>query len=85
LAYVKAAKAVGLDIIAWTFERSGPLTGVVADNDLHYTSIASGAHYDGRLYEILDVLERKIGIEAIFHRPGVDSPILRESLRLHGP
>lgn len=58
LAYAKAVKAVGLDIITWAFERSGPLASVTADNDYYYTSIASDTHYDCQLYEILDMLRR---------------------------
>lgn len=64
--YATAAKAAGLDIITWTFERSGPLAGVAADHDYYYNSIASDTHSDGQLYEILDVLAREIGITAIF-------------------
>ena len=65
-AYAKAAKAVGLDIVTWTFERSGPRAGVAADSDYYYSSIAPDTHYDGQLYEILDVLARQAGIKAIF-------------------
>jgi glycerophosphoryl diester phosphodiesterase len=64
--YAIAAKAAGLDIITWTFERSGPLAGVAADDDYYYTSIAGATHYDGQLYEILDILGRQIGIKGIF-------------------
>ncbi|CZR50308.1 related to glycerophosphoryl diester phosphodiesterase family protein [Phialocephala subalpina] len=65
-AYANAAKAAGLDIIAWTFERSGPLALVASTEEYYYTQIAQGIHYDGQLYDILDVLARHIGIRAIF-------------------
>lgn len=65
-AYAIAAIAAGLDIITWTFERSGLLAGIAAGNGHYYTSIASDTHTDGQLYEILDVLGRQIGIKAIF-------------------
>lgn len=64
--YAVAAKAAGLDIITWTFERSGPLAGVKADDDYYYTSIADAVHTDGQLYEILDILAQEVGIKAIF-------------------
>ncbi len=64
--YAIAAKAAGLDIITWTFERSGPLAGVKADADYYYTSIADAVHTDGQLYEILDILAQEVGIKGIF-------------------
>lgn len=65
-AYALEARAAGLDIITWTFERSGPLAGVATDMDYYYTSIVSDVHTDGQLYEILDVLVNQVGIKAIF-------------------
>jgi glycerophosphoryl diester phosphodiesterase len=35
-AYPIEAKKVGLDIIPWTFKRSGPLTNVAADGEYYY-------------------------------------------------
>ena len=64
--YAVAAKAAGLDIITWTFERSGPLAGVKKDDDYYYTSTADAVHTDGQLYEILDILAQEVGIKAIF-------------------
>lgn len=64
--YAVAAKAAGLDIIAWTFERSGPLATVKARDDYYYTSIQNVTSYDGQLYVVLDVLARDIGIKGLF-------------------
>ncbi|KAK4943310.1 hypothetical protein LTR10_017153 [Elasticomyces elasticus] len=64
--YAITAKKAGLDIIAWSFERSGPLTRVKADNDYYYTSVANAVHYDGQLYEVLDIMGRQIGIKGMF-------------------
>lgn len=64
--YAKMAKASGLDIIPWTFERSGPLANVAASDEYYYTDIAGAIHYDGQLYDVLDVLGRQIGIRGIF-------------------
>ncbi|KIW16577.1 hypothetical protein PV08_03765 [Exophiala spinifera] len=64
--YAITAKNAGLDIIAWSFERSGPLTRVAADDDYYYASIAPVVHYDGQMYEVLDVMGREIGIKGMF-------------------
>ena len=64
--YATAAKAAGLDIITWTFERSGPLAQVAASMDYYYNSTIPLAHYDGQEYEILDVLAQQVGIKGIF-------------------
>lgn len=65
-AYAIAAKAAGLDIITWTFERSGPLANVAANQDYYYTTIAPLIKTDGQLFEVLDILAQQIGIKAIF-------------------
>ncbi|EHY60035.1 hypothetical protein HRR83_006393 [Exophiala dermatitidis] len=64
--YALTAKKAGLDIISWSFERSGPLTRVAADDDYYYESVAPIMHYDGQMYEVLDVLGREIGVKAMF-------------------
>jgi len=64
--YAIAAKKAGLDIIAWTFERSGPLAQVAANQDYYYTSFASAIRYDGQLYNVLDILANQIGIKGLF-------------------
>lgn len=64
--YAIAAKEAGLDIISWSFERSGPLDNVLADDDYYWSSIAPIISYDGQAYEALDVLGREIGIIGMF-------------------
>lgn len=64
--YAKVAKQAGLDIIAWTFERSGPLANVAKSGEYYYSDIAGAISFDGQLYEVLDVLARQIGIRGIF-------------------
>lgn len=64
--YATAAKAAGLDIIAWSFERSGPLTKVRATEDYYYSTFSQAVSYDGQLYDILDILANKIGIIGLF-------------------
>lgn len=64
--YAETALDSDLDIIAWTFERSGPLATVKARGEYYFSSIADIVSYDGQYYEALDVLGRQIGIKAIF-------------------
>lgn len=64
--YATTAKAAGLDIIAWSFERSGPLFKVRAEDDYYYDTVNQAVSYDGQLYEILDILANEIGIIAMF-------------------
>jgi glycerophosphoryl diester phosphodiesterase len=64
--YGYAAKAAGLDIIAWTMERSGPLTNVKATEDYYFSTFADGVKTDGQFFEILDMLAQEIGIVGAF-------------------
>lgn len=64
--YATTAIAAGLDIIAWSFERSGPLTKVRADEEYYYSSFAEAISYDGQAFEVIDVLAREIGIKGLF-------------------
>ncbi|ALG69292.1 glycerophosphodiester phosphodiesterase [Beggiatoa leptomitoformis] len=61
--YAKKAKALGLDIITWTLERSGPLkTG----GGWYYQSINNVINNDGDMMVFLDVLAKQVGIRGIF-------------------
>ncbi len=62
-AYARAARAAGLDLIAWTFERSAPLT---EDGQYYYRSVDRIVDDDGDRYVMLDVLARQVGIIGIF-------------------
>lgn len=64
--YATTANKVGLDIIAWSFERSGPLSLVAANDEYYYSSIAPVTYYDGQAYTVIDVLAREIGIIGLF-------------------
>ncbi|KAH5068692.1 hypothetical protein HBH95_190550 [Parastagonospora nodorum] len=64
--YAKAIKANGMDIIAWTFERSGPLATVKSRKEYYFESIANVTSYDGQYYVLLDVLANQIGIKGLF-------------------
>jgi glycerophosphoryl diester phosphodiesterase len=61
--YAAEAKNAGLDIITWTFERSGLLkTG----GGYYYQTVSDLIDNDGDAYELLDVLAQDVGILGIF-------------------
>jgi glycerophosphoryl diester phosphodiesterase len=62
--YAMDAKDAGLDIIAWTFERSGVLAD--GNNGFYYQSIDSAMQTEGDMYVALDVMARRVGILGIF-------------------
>lgn len=67
--YAKAAKAAGLDIITWTFERSNLTAGAVDGNGnatWYYQTIGAAVRQDSDMYKALDVLAKDVGIIGIF-------------------
>ena len=64
--YAKAAKKAGLDLIAYSLERSGPLTEVAEDEEYYYSSVLSAIQDDGDLYEVVHVLAQRVGVRGIF-------------------
>lgn len=64
-AYAMAAKAAGLDIITWTLERSGVLTGGTGGG-FYYQSTAGITDNDGDAMRMLDVLGRDVGVLGVF-------------------
>jgi glycerophosphoryl diester phosphodiesterase len=64
-AYAELARAAGLDIITWTFERTELRDGAQPD-DFYYQSIAGAIKRDGDRYLALDALATKVGIRGIF-------------------
>ncbi|KIW27617.1 uncharacterized protein PV07_07342 [Cladophialophora immunda] len=83
--YATTAMAAGLDIIAWSFERSGPLDQVRADADYYWSSIADIISYDGQEYEALDVLARQIGVKAMFSDWSATVTYYANCMGLKGP
>ncbi|MCL1122948.1 glycerophosphodiester phosphodiesterase [Shewanella surugensis] len=63
-AYAKAAKEAGLDIIAWSLERSGPLT--TDHGGWYYQSISKAINNDGDTLKLLDVLAKDVGVRGVF-------------------
>lgn len=61
--YAREANRHGFKLIAWTLERSGPLT---SDGDWYYKSIDRLVGKDGDVYEVVDVLAREAKVAGIF-------------------
>lgn len=64
--YASEAKRLGLDIITWSLERSGPLALAAARGDYYYSTIVNGTFRDGDMYRLVDVLARDVGVKGIF-------------------
>ncbi|OTA57393.1 glycerophosphoryl diester phosphodiesterase family protein [Hypoxylon sp. EC38] len=64
--YARTARNLGLRILTWSLERSGPLVQAIAAGDYYYSAIANGTHRDGDMYRLVDVLARQVGVEGIF-------------------
>jgi glycerophosphoryl diester phosphodiesterase len=61
--YAKEAKGAGLKLIAWTLERSGPLT---TGSGWYFQTVQPAVSNASSYYEILDVLAQDVEIEGIF-------------------
>ncbi|KAK5087859.1 hypothetical protein LTR05_002074 [Lithohypha guttulata] len=83
--YATAAKAAGLDIIAWLFERSGPLTTVDARQDYYYSTFSQAVSHDGQLYEVLDIMANEIGIVGMFSDWSATTTYFANCFGLQGP
>ncbi|RKF17891.1 glycerophosphodiester phosphodiesterase [Alginatibacterium sediminis] len=61
--YAKLAKAAGIDMIAWTLERSGPLD---QGGGWYYQSVKQAINNDGDMMTVLDVLAKDVGVLGVF-------------------
>jgi len=61
--YAKAATEAGLKLIAWSLERSGPLSD---GGDWYYQSVTEATDDESATLVMLDVLARDVGVEAVF-------------------
>ncbi|MCV0427411.1 MAG: glycerophosphodiester phosphodiesterase [Roseibium sp.] len=62
-AYAEAAKEADLNLITWTLERSGPLSG---GGGWYYQSVSDAIDGDGKMLEVVDVLAQDVGVKGIF-------------------
>ena len=61
--YAEEARKAGLQLIAWSLDRSGPLKG---GGGYYYQSIKSVTDRDGDTMSLLDVLHRDVGVLGVF-------------------
>ncbi|PGH15517.1 hypothetical protein AJ80_05534 [Polytolypa hystricis UAMH7299] len=64
--YAKAAKKAGIDLIAWSLERSGPLTTVKARKEYYYSTVVEKVGSEGDVYEVVNALAKDVGVKGIF-------------------
>jgi glycerophosphoryl diester phosphodiesterase len=83
--YAITAKEAGLAIIAWSFERSGPLADVDAGEDYYYSTFSDAIYSDGQHFEVLDVLANQIGIAAMFSDWSATTGYFANCFGLKGP
>jgi len=62
--YAIAAKDNDLKLIAWSLERSGPIH--IENGGWYYQSVADAMQNDGSVLEVLDVLAKDVGVDAVF-------------------
>jgi glycerophosphoryl diester phosphodiesterase len=61
--YAENAREAGLDLIAWTVERSGPLEN---RGGWYYQTVTDAINNDGDVLTVIDVLAREVGVIGIF-------------------
>ncbi|MBW7471486.1 glycerophosphodiester phosphodiesterase family protein [Marinobacter sp. F4218] len=61
--YAENARLAGLDLIAWTVERSGPLA---SGGGWYYQSVTDAINNDGDVLTVIDALARDVGVIGIF-------------------
>jgi glycerophosphoryl diester phosphodiesterase len=62
--YARHARAAGLDLIAWSLERSGILAD--GNNGFYFQSFDSAIRREGDVMKVLDVLARDVGVVGVF-------------------
>lgn len=83
--YATTAAAAGLKIISWSFERSGPLEDVNADQDYYYSTYSGAVHTTGQEFEILDILAQQVGVIGMFSDWSATVGYYANCFGLHGP
>lgn len=62
-AYARAAKDAGLNLIAWTLERSGSLKN---GGGWYYQTVKPAIKNDSDVLQVLNALHKKVGIQSVF-------------------
>jgi glycerophosphoryl diester phosphodiesterase len=61
--YARNASTAGLDLIAWTVERSGPLAN---GGGWYFQTVTDAINNDGDVLKVIDVLAQDVGVIGIF-------------------
>ncbi len=61
--YARAARLAGLDLIAWSLERDGPLD---KGGGFYHRSVKPAIDRDGDTLTVLDVLAQQVGVRGVF-------------------
>lgn len=61
--YARAAREAGLDLIAWSLERDGPLA---RGGGFYHRSVKPAIDRDGDTLTVLDVLAKDVGVRGVF-------------------
>ena len=67
--YAKRVRAAGLEIVAWTLERSGRVRESRVEEsraDFYLSSVLPSLDNDGDLYRVIHALHEQVGVRAIF-------------------
>jgi glycerophosphoryl diester phosphodiesterase len=62
-AYAIAAQKEKLKIMTWSLERDGPLN---KGGGWYHQSIKSSINNDGKVYDVLDILYKQVGVQGVF-------------------
>lgn len=62
--YARNARMAGLDLIAWTMERSGP--PLANGGGWYYQTVSDAINNDGDVMNVIDVLAREVGVIGVF-------------------
>ncbi|KAF2429734.1 glycerophosphoryl diester phosphodiesterase [Tothia fuscella] len=84
-AYGLAAKAAGLDIITWSFERSAPFAQIGASEYYYAPLVNLTNKFDGRLFEVIDVLAQQVGVVGLFSDWSAAVTYYANCLNVQGP
>ncbi|PHH61697.1 hypothetical protein CDD81_8042 [Ophiocordyceps australis] len=64
--YARRTKELGMGLVTWSLERSGPLAAVRANGDYYYANVGGVVAQDGDMYDYVDVLWNDVGVEGLF-------------------
>jgi len=64
--YANDARGANLDIVAWTLERSGPLSPQSTHPFGYFRTMAGAIHSDADVYRVLDKLVQDVGVAGVF-------------------